>query len=246
MYEEGEDTEWVNVHLENKEPSENDWVGVFLPAKFNSSNCFEVRDPAPYICSAASPHKVQVCKFLQLWIYKNRQSFSEVPVDQSAGRLLLCIIYRRPKLVAVSNNISFANPKAPLYPRLAQGKSWDEAHLHGQLAGEILVSFTSFLKGLWPNYMYTYRMGHLLSNGSHVWSKMYSFKSSPYPGQDSLQRVVIFGDMGTGQCDGSNEYNYNQPGSLNTTDQLIKDLKNIDIIFHIGDITYAKGVHLTM
>lgn len=41
--------------------------------------------------------------------------------------------------------------------------------------------------------------------------------------------------------DGSNEYNAYQPGSLNTTDQLIKDLGNIDIVFHIGDITYANG-----
>ncbi|TYH80601.1 hypothetical protein ES332_D03G143400v1 [Gossypium tomentosum] len=41
--------------------------------------------------------------------------------------------------------------------------------------------------------------------------------------------------------DGSNEYSNYQPGSLNTTDQLIKDLKNIDIVFHIGDITYANG-----
>ena len=39
-------------------------------------------------------------------------------------------------------------------------------------------------------------MGHFLSNGSGVWSKTFSFKSSPYPGQDSLQRVIIFGDMG--------------------------------------------------
>jgi hypothetical protein len=31
-----------------------------------------------------------------------------------------------PKLVAVSNKIAFANPKAPVYPRLAQGKSWNE------------------------------------------------------------------------------------------------------------------------
>lgn len=44
-----------------------------------------------------------------------------------------------------------------------------------------------------------------------------------------------------GERDGSNEYNDYQPGSLNTTDQLIKDLKNIDIVFHIGDITYANG-----
>jgi uncharacterized protein with von Willebrand factor type A (vWA) domain len=35
----------------------------------------------------------------------------------------------QPKLVAVSNFIKFANPKAPLYPRLSQGKSWDEVSL---------------------------------------------------------------------------------------------------------------------
>lgn len=43
------------------------------------------------------------------------------------------------------------------------------------------------------------------------------------------------------EADGSNEYNDFQPGSLNTTYQLIKDLKNIDIVFHIGDICYANG-----
>lgn len=30
----GEDTAWVNVELKYSEPSENDWVGVFSPAKF--------------------------------------------------------------------------------------------------------------------------------------------------------------------------------------------------------------------
>lgn len=39
-------------------------------------------------------------------------------------------------------------------------------------------------------------MGHKLFDGSFIWSKAYSFKSSPYPGQDSLQQVIIFGDMG--------------------------------------------------
>ena len=45
-------------------------------------------------------------------------------------------------------------------------------------------------------FRYTYKLGHRLFNGSYIWSKSYYFKSSPYPGQDSLQRVVIFGDMG--------------------------------------------------
>jgi hypothetical protein len=46
------------------------------------------------------------------------------------------------------------------------------------------------------NFRYTYRLGHRLMNGTRIWSKSYSFKASPYPGQNSLQRVVIFGDMG--------------------------------------------------
>ncbi|KAG5028192.1 hypothetical protein JHK87_011706 [Glycine soja] len=246
----GEDTQWVTVDIDYPDPSADDWVGVFSPAKFNASTCPPVNDPKeviPYICSA--------------------------PI--------------KPKLVAVSNFISFVNPKVPLYPRLAQGKSWDEMTVTWTSGYDIneatpfvewgpkgktqvqspagTLTFgrnsmcagsspartvgwrdpgfihTSFLKNLWPNLVYTYQLGHLLSNGSYIWSKKYSFKSSPYPGQDSLQRVIIFGDMGKAERDGSNEYNAYQPGSLNTTDQLIKDLENIDIVFHIGDITYANG-----
>lgn len=113
---------------------------------------------------------------------------------------------------------------------------------------------------------YTYKLGHRLFNGTYIWSQIYQFRASPYPGQTSLQRVVIFGDMGKvwfklwiyifknisdlqlwvpvilqGEADGSLEYNNFQPGSLNTTKQLINDLKNIDIVFHIGDICYALG-----
>jgi hypothetical protein len=41
--------------------------------------------------------------------------------------------------------------------------------------------------------------------------------------------------------DGSNEFSNYQPGSLNTTDTLIEDLDNYDILFHIGDMPYANG-----
>lgn len=108
---------------------------------------------------------VHVCeRLLSLW--KDWQSFLEVPADKSAGGFFICVIFRRvvkcvcsrlfllqyaspnilhfeykwyfgymtesansilqPKLVAVSNVISFANPKAPVYPRLALGKAWNE------------------------------------------------------------------------------------------------------------------------
>ncbi|KAH9622245.1 hypothetical protein KSS87_021328 [Heliosperma pusillum] len=244
----GEDNEWVNVEFQSPEPSADDWVGVFSPAMINSSSCYsetDKKDQPPYLCSA--------------------------PI--------------KPKLVAVSNFISFANPKAPLYPRLALGKSWDEmtvtwtsgynvneaipfvewgivgADTKQTPAGTLTFKrndvcgapartvgwrdpgfiHTSFLKDLWPDRLYAYRIGHVLTNGSYVWSKKYSFKAPPFPGQDSLQRVIIFGDMGKAERDGSNEYSDYQPGSLNTTDQLIKDIDNIDIVFHIGDLSYANG-----
>ncbi|KAF8020832.1 hypothetical protein BT93_G1301 [Corymbia citriodora subsp. variegata] len=190
----------------------------------------------------------------------------------------------QPKLMAVSNTVAFANPKAPVYPRLAQGKEWNEmtvtwtsgygiaeavpfvewGHQGGQKmrspAGTLTFDrssmcgapartvgwrdpgfiHTSFLKELWPNSVYYYRLGHKLLNSSYIWSQKYRFRASPYPGQNSLQRVVIFGDMGKDEADGSNEY-YFQRGSLNTTYQLSKDLDNIDIVFHIGDISYAIG-----
>ncbi|XP_040871169.1 probable inactive purple acid phosphatase 27-like isoform X2 [Glycine max] len=255
----------------------------------NASTCPPVNDPKeviPYICSA--PIKYKFMNYSNSYYTKTgKASLKFQLINQRAdfsfalfsGGLL------NPKLVAVSNFISFVNPKVPLYPRLAQGKSWDEMTVTWTSGYDIneatpfvewgpkgktqvqspagTLTFgrnsmcgspartvgwrdpgfihTSFLKNLWPNLVYTYQLGHLLSNGSYIWSKKYSFKSSPYPGQDSLQRVIIFGDMGKAERDGSNEYNAYQPGSLNTTDQLIKDLENIDIVFHIGDITYANG-----
>ncbi|XP_026397922.1 probable inactive purple acid phosphatase 27 isoform X1 [Papaver somniferum] len=191
----------------------------------------------------------------------------------------------KPKLIATSNKISFANPKAPLYPRLALGKSWDEMtvtwtsdydineavpFVQWGLQGEEQIRspagtltftqtsmcgppartvgwrepgffHTSFLKNLWPNLKYTYKLGHRLMDGTYVWSKNYSFTAPPYPGQNSLQRVIIFGDTGKAERDGSNEYQNYQPGSLNTTDTLTKDLGNYDIVFHIGDLPYSNG-----
>jgi hypothetical protein len=38
----------------------------------------------------------------------------------------LTVFLLQPKLVAVSSKIAFANPKAPVYPRLALGKAWNE------------------------------------------------------------------------------------------------------------------------
>ncbi|KAL8552906.1 hypothetical protein ACS0TY_001546 [Phlomoides rotata] len=285
----GEDTEWVVVEYGNAEPSNDDWIGVFSPAKFNGTTCYMENNPkeqVPHICTA--PIKYQFANFSNSDYAKTGKASLRLQLINQRADFSFALFgggLSNPQLFAVSNSISFMNPKAPLYPRLALGKSWNEmtvtwtsgynideaipfvewgrkGHNKKRSPGGTLTFHrssmcgspartvgwrdpgfihTSFLKDLWPNTVYTYKMGHMLSNETYIWSKTYSFKSSPYPGQDSLQRVVIFGDMGKAERDGSNEYSNYQPGSLNTTDQLIKDLKDIDIVFHIGDITYANG-----
>jgi hypothetical protein len=71
-------------------------------------------------------------------------------------------------------------------------------HLHFFL---LLAIHLCYYKGrqvlhMSSNFRYTYQVGHHIFNGSIVWGHQYSFKAPPYPGEDSLQRVVIFGDMG--------------------------------------------------
>ncbi|OVA02151.1 Phosphoesterase domain [Macleaya cordata] len=285
----GQSVEWLTVEYSSPNPSNDDWIGVFSPANFSASICVaeNKKSNPPLLCTA--PIKYQFANF-------SNPNYSQT----GKGRLKLQLINQRadfsfalfsggltkPKMIAVSNTVNFANPKAPVYPRLAQGKSWNEmtvtwtsgygineaqpfvewglqlgTHRMRSPAGTLTFSrnsmcgapartvgwrdpgfiHTSFLKDLWPNSLYTYRLGHRLFNGTYVWSQSYSFRASPYPGQDSLQRVIIFGDMGKAEVDGSNEYNNYQPGSLNTTKQIIQDLKNIDIVFHIGDLSYANG-----
>ncbi|XP_075495989.1 putative inactive purple acid phosphatase 1 [Primulina tabacum] len=284
----GQNDELVTLKYSSPNPSIDDWIGVFSPANFSSSICIaeNTRVGPPYLCTA--PVKYQFANFsspkykdtgrgsLKLQLINQRSDYSFALFSGGLSK---------PKLVAVSNVAAFANPNVPLYPRLAQGKTWNEMTVTwtsgystdeaeplvewGKKGGEQMRSLavtltfdrnsmcgapartvgwrdpgfihTSFLKDLWPNSLYTYKLGHKLLNGTYLWSDMRQFKAAPYPGQNSLQRVIIFGDLGKDEADGSNEYNNFQRASLNTTKQLIDDLKNFDIVFHIGDICYANG-----
>ncbi|KAM0834857.1 hypothetical protein ACQ4PT_063320 [Festuca glaucescens] len=283
----GEDTAWVAVDFHVPHASDDDWIGVFSPSEFNASTCpgSHGSGPGPVICSA--PIKFQFANYssgyagsgkgtLKFQLINQRQDFS---FGLFTGGL------SNPTLVAVSNKIAFANPKAPVYPRLALGKTWNEMTVtwtsgyaiseaypfvewgmkgsrpgrtpagtvtfgRESLCGEPASTVgwrdpgfihTAFLKNLSADKEYYYKIGHMLRNGKVIWGKLNFLTAPPCPGQKSLQRVVIFGDMGKAERDGSNEYQNYQLASLNTTDALIRDLDNTDIMFHIGDISYANG-----
>ncbi|KAK4358002.1 hypothetical protein RND71_023612 [Anisodus tanguticus] len=251
----GLNREWITLEYGTSIPSNDDWVGVFSPGNFSAATCDpEYTMVTPFLCTA--PIKVlSICKSLQSQLQKDRKRIIKASIDQPEIRFLLRFVFWW--IVKLSNTVAFANPNAPLYPRLAQGKTWNEMTVtwtsgyaineaepfvewgpqggqqtrspagtltfdRSSLCGGYsfpsccvlkLVSVsrapartvgwrnpgfihTSFLKELWPNLVYTYKLGHKMVNGKYIWSQMYNFKSSPYPGQNSLQRVVIFGDMG--------------------------------------------------
>ncbi|KAJ6294261.1 hypothetical protein OIU76_022361 [Salix suchowensis] len=231
----GEDSQWISVEIECPNPAEDDWVAVFSPAKFNSSTCpsDDDRQNEPHICSA--PIKYKFANDSDAGYTKTGKASLKFQMINQRADFSFALFsggLSNPKLVAVSNFITFANPKAPLYPRLSHGKSWDEMTVtwtsgyditeavpmvEWGLKGEFqtrspagTLTFhqnsmcgipartvgwrdpgfihTSFLRDLWPNsidnclFRYSYKLGHKLINGSFIWSKSYSFKSSPYPG----------------------------------------------------------------
>lgn len=291
--EQGEDTEWVTVKYGRTIPSVDDWIGVFSPSDFLSGTCPNPsRYPGePLLCTA--PIKYQYANYSEDYISgKGSIRFQLINQRSDFSFALFTGGLEKPALIARSDPISFKNPKAPVFPRLAQGKSHDEMTVtwtsgydigeaypfvewravgapaaaaarapagtltfsRGSMCGEPARTVgwrdpgfihTAFLRDLWPNREYRYRIGHELlaaDNGSVVWGNAeHTFRAPPSPGQSSLQRVIVFGDMGKAERDGSNEFANYQPGSLNTTDRLVADLDNYDIVFHIGDMPYANG-----
>ncbi|CAO2207381.1 unnamed protein product [Urochloa humidicola] len=284
----GIDTEWVTVEYSRTNPAVDDWIAVFSPSNFISGSCPNPsRYPGePLLCTA--PIKYQYANYSVNYIYWGKGSIRFQLINQRSDFAFALFAggLENPKLISVSERVAFKNPKAPVFPRLAQGKSHDEMTVtwtsgydiseaypfvewgavgssqpartpagtltfnQGSMCGEPARTIgwrdpgfihTAFMRDLWPNKEYYYKIGHELQDGSVVWGKPYTFRAPPSPGQNSLQRIIVFGDMGKAERDGSNEFANYQPGSLNTTDTLIKDLDNYDIVFHIGDLPYANG-----
>jgi len=74
----------------------------------------------------------------------------------------------------------------------------------------------------------------------HVYPSFSQIKASPVVFSFAIVLNLLI-NSSQAEADGSNEFNDFQPGSLNTTYQIIRDLENIDMVVHIGDICYANG-----
>ncbi|KAK9993991.1 hypothetical protein SO802_023694 [Lithocarpus litseifolius] len=188
--------------------------------------------------------------------------------DTGKGYLKLQLIHQRsdfsftlfsgglsnPKLVAVSNQAAFANPNAPVYPRLAKdngmnGYGINEAGAFvewapkggNQVHSPAGTSTFDRNSMSYDTEMHTHTDTHIsFQQAEEDCSKaILDLVGNCFP--DRKLKIVFAGVPQLDEADGSNEYNNFQRGSLNSTRELIRDLKNIDIVFHIGDICYANG-----
>jgi phosphodiesterase/alkaline phosphatase D-like protein len=94
------------------------------------------------------------------------------------------------------------------------------------------------LARLQPNTRYYYVYGDVNEN---IWSPETSFVTAPPSGHDQTLDFFVFGDLGQAEVDGTNEKPQTMPPSINTTTALLADLTDQRVVFHIGDISYARG-----
>ena len=99
------------------------------------------------------------------------------------------------------------------------------------------------IRGLTPNTRYYYQVG---DDTAHSESRVELFWSAPAPDADNVE-FVIFGDLGQVETDGSFEPS-EMDGSILTTTALTADIEQGVVkinasaaVFHIGDISYARG-----
>uniref|UniRef100_A0A453RMB9 Purple acid phosphatase Fn3-like domain-containing protein n=1 Tax=Aegilops tauschii subsp. strangulata TaxID=200361 RepID=A0A453RMB9_AEGTS len=123
-----EDTVWVTVKYGWENPSADDWIAVFSPADFISGSCPNPsRYPGePLLCTA--PIKYQYANYSANYLHGGKGAIRFQLINQRSdfSFALLAGGLENPTLVAVSKQVAFKNPKAPVFPRLAQGKTHDE------------------------------------------------------------------------------------------------------------------------
>lgn len=96
---------------------------------------------------------------------------------------------------------------------------------------------SAILTGLSPSTSYPYKYG----SDQAGWSLSQTLRTPPASGSSNVT-FIAYGDMGKAPRDNSREH-YIQPGSLSVINAVATEAAsgNVDLVLHIGDISYATG-----
>ncbi len=175
-------------------------------------------------------------------------TFKQGKIEPTAAHLSLTSNPKEMKLQWTSATVSAPTVKwstqSQTYSQTAAANAttYKQSDLCGPRATDIGwrdpgIFYTAVMNDLLPNTKYYYVFGDSATN---TWSDervMYT----PHP-KESNTHVLIFGDMGHAPRDGSKEVDEQEP-ALNTTTLMTAEVSkgNVDLVLHIGDISYARG-----
>ncbi|VAI70129.1 unnamed protein product [Triticum turgidum subsp. durum] len=122
------DTATVTVEYGWQNPATDDWIAVFSPSDFISGSCPNPRryPTEPLLCT--TPIKYQYANFSANYLYWGKGTIQFQLINQRSDFSFALFTggLENPKLVGLTKLSPFKNPKAPVFPRLAQGKTHDE------------------------------------------------------------------------------------------------------------------------
>jgi hypothetical protein len=258
---------WVEVTWSGViSPSTDDWVGVYAPSKAN----YTQKAPLKYQYAHVSPTYMKTgYGSLSFRMVNMRSDIGFVffrhgihhPIVASVSNSVIFEnpneplqvhlgLTSNPKIMSVSwvcGAVSNPQVKWGISPgkysssSKATWSTYKASDLCGtpaidlgwQEPGWIIVANITDLS---PGVTYYYIVG----DNKYGWSKEFSFSGPRLPDPSQMTRVVAYGDMGNGMVDGSLQH-WEQQASLDTTRQIYKHINDTDVLFHIGDISYAVG-----
>lgn len=260
--------QYVRVNFEGvQKPSKDDWIGVYSPSDVDVKTTSPVKykwatkasdylstgngtlefrllnmraDYAFVLFTNGTAHPIAIGK-------SNAVGFQNYYYPEHA-RLSLTGNPNQMKLTWVSKEVKTPKveygTRSGVYTHTAIPKSF--TYTASDLCGPPATTFgwrepgiihTAVLEGLIPNVKYYYRYGDEKSGGL---SEEGSFWAAPEPNALHGVRMAAYGDMGKAEVDQSEEHWEEYP-SLNTTNNVLRRIKEIDLVLHIGDISYAVG-----
>jgi len=260
--------DWVALKWNGvSKPSSEDWIGVYSPSNVNFQETSPVKFQyanfsSNYIATGSGSIQFRLVNMHADYIFAFMRNGTSYPILSGFSNVVTFQNVDQPNqghLSLTGDPTEMRLSWASGYQTSVQSVEWGTSsgvytnsqvasnwtYTSSELCGNPAQSFgwrapgflnTAIMTGLVPGQQYYFSFG----SDTTGWSLESSFYSAPIPSQKVAVEFIAYGDMGKAEQDGSLEHWEENP-SLNTTRNVLAQIDEIDLVLHIGDISYAVG-----
>jgi len=260
---------WVVVSFSGvPQPADTDWIGVYSPSNVDHTKTAPIKFQFAYVAKTYNNTGSGSLRFnlINMWAdygFRFFRNGTDYPIYVSASNTVT-FKHTNPPMqghLALTDDptqmrVSWASPDSSnqqyvqygtahgTYPRAVRAGT--STYTADMLCGPPATEFgwrkpdflhSVVLTNLQPSQLYFYRFGGDVTG----WSEEFNFTSAPLTAAKTGISFFAYGDMGKGEIDDSDEHWLIEPGALNTSTQVKARIEEVDLILHIGDISYAVG-----